>query len=117
MAPRVRPAGLSYRLRACDVTCTHQGATVGKSSGGVMACPAHGRQVAAADGAVKKGPPRRHARDPGEARWCGAALTLSSAGVRPHPSVPRSGVARSFCGPAGVCDSSNIVQVSDTGEQ
>lgn len=43
-------------VKAYDATCTHQGATVGKPSGGVITCPAHGSQFAAADGAVKKGP-------------------------------------------------------------
>ena len=43
-------------VKAYDATCPHQGATVGKPSGGVMTCPAHGSQFAAADGAVEKGP-------------------------------------------------------------
>lgn len=43
-------------VKAYDATCTHQGAMVGKPSGGVITCPAHGSQFAAADGAVQKGP-------------------------------------------------------------
>jgi len=43
-------------VKAYEAACPHQGATVGQPSGGVMTCPAHGSQFAAADGAVKKGP-------------------------------------------------------------
>lgn len=43
-------------VKAFDATCPHQGATVGKPTGGVMTCPAHGSQFATADGAVEKGP-------------------------------------------------------------
>lgn len=43
-------------VKAYDATCTHRGATVGSPSGGVITCPAHGSQFAAADGGVRRGP-------------------------------------------------------------
>jgi Rieske Fe-S protein len=43
-------------IKAFDPTCPHAGATVGTPVNGVIACPAHGSQFAAATGALRRGP-------------------------------------------------------------
>ncbi|HEY0639605.1 MAG TPA: Rieske (2Fe-2S) protein, partial [Pseudonocardiaceae bacterium] len=44
------------QIKAYNPACTHQGTQVEPPQGGVMTCPNHGSQFAAADGSVKKGP-------------------------------------------------------------